>query len=89
MKNQTALDNYFIELKSILDDTELQHKPAQIYNLDESGVPVDHRSPHVLAKKGQKKVKYCSTGNKSQITVVGCVEYHRRRTLDILNDHNE
>ena len=73
MKNQTALDNYFIELKNILDENELQHKPGQIYNMDESGVPLDHRSPRVLARKGQKKVRYCSTGNKSQITVVGCI----------------
>ena len=55
MKNQTALDYYFIELKNILDENELQHKPGQIYNMDESGVPLDHRSPRVLARKGQKK----------------------------------
>ena len=73
MKKQTALDNYFIELKNILDENELQHKPGQIYNMDESGVPLDHRSPRVLARKGQKKIRYCSTGNKPQTTVVGCI----------------
>ena len=72
MKNTSALDNYFILLKSILDDNDLQDKPGQIYNMDESGMPLDHRSPRVLARKGQKKVRYCSTGNKSQITIVGC-----------------
>ena len=40
--------------------------------MDETGIPLDHRSPRVLAKKGQKKVKFCSTGNKSQVTV-GCI----------------
>ena len=48
MKNQT-------ELKSILEENELRHKPGQIYNMDESGVPLDHRSPCALARKGQKK----------------------------------
>ena len=38
-----------------------------------SCVPLDHHSPHVLARKRQKKVRYCSTGNKSHITVVGCI----------------
>ena len=36
MKNQTALDNYFIELKSILDESDLRHKPGQIYSLQMS-----------------------------------------------------
>ena len=68
MKNQSALDSYFLELNLILKD-----KPSQIYNMDETGVPLDHHSPCVLARKGQKKLKYCSTGNKPQITVVGCI----------------
>ena len=36
-------------------------------------MPLDHHSPHVLARKGQKKVRYCSTGNKSHITIVVCI----------------
>ena len=68
-KNRTDLDNYFKELKGILDENKLEDKPVQIYNMDESGIPLDHRSPCVLARKGQKK----STGNKSQITIVGCI----------------
>ena len=73
MKKKDTLDNYFLLLKSILDDYDLGCKPAQIYNMDETAIPLDHRSPRVLAKKGQKKVRYCSTGNKSQVTVVGCI----------------
>ena len=68
-KNQTDLDNYFKKLKRILDENKLVDKPGQIYNMDESGIPLDHRSPCVLARKGQKK----STGNKSQITIVRCI----------------
>jgi len=30
-------------------------KPGQIYNVDESGMPLEHRSPFVLTKKGNKK----------------------------------
>ena len=55
MKNQTTLDNYSIEFESILDENELRHKPGQIYNMDELGVPLDHRSLCALARKGQKK----------------------------------
>ena len=52
---------------------QLTDKPGQVYNVDETGMPLDHRPPKVLAVKGQKKVRYCTSGNKSQITVIGCV----------------
>ena len=44
-----------MDLKSILDDNKLGGKPGQIYNMDESSVPLDHHSPHILARRGQKK----------------------------------
>ena len=34
MKDKEALDNYFILLKSILDDNDLLDKPSQIYNVE-------------------------------------------------------
>ena len=49
------------------------NKPSLIYNVDESGLPLDHRSPYALSKKGQKKVRHISSGNKAQVTVVGCI----------------
>jgi len=48
-------------------------KPGQIFNMDESSIPFDHCSPYVLTRRGMKKVRYCSSGNKDQVTVVGCI----------------
>ena len=74
MNNTEALNSYFTLLKKIMEENRLMDKPAQIYNADESGMPLDHRPPRVLTKKGQRKLRYCIvSGNKSQITVVGCV----------------
>ena len=42
------------------------------YNVDETGMPLNHRAPKVVTQKGQKKVRVQTTGDKSQITVVGC-----------------
>jgi len=53
MKDREVLENYFSLLKSTLEENELMDKPSQIYNLDESGVLLDHRLPYVLTKKGQ------------------------------------
>ena len=46
--------------------------PHQIYNVDESGVPLDPKALNVVAKKGSKKVRVRSTGRKGQVTVVAC-----------------
>ena len=48
-------------------------KPEQIYNVDESGMPLDHHPPKVVSQKEQKKVRSRTSGNKSQITVIACV----------------
>ena len=38
--------------------------------MDETGVPLDHKQPKVITRKGTKKVYGPSSGDKSQITVV-------------------
>ena len=44
-------------LKSVLTEHELMESPNQIYNVDETEVPLDHRPPKVVTKKGQKKMR--------------------------------
>ena len=50
----------------------MENYPEQIYNMDESGIPLDPRPPKVAARKGQKKVRYASSRRKNQITIVAC-----------------
>jgi len=52
--NRKALENYFSLLKRTLEENNLMNKPSQIYDVDKSEVPLDHRSPYVLTKKGKK-----------------------------------
>ena len=73
MSNKIAIEQYFAVLKECMEKEGLFDKPAQIYNFDEVGMPLDHRSPRVIVKKGQKKVRYRSSGNKSQVTALVCV----------------
>ena len=40
--------------------------------MDETGMPFDPCPPKVLAPMGLKKVRYWSSGQKVQMTVVGC-----------------
>uniref|UniRef100_A0A1X7U6Q8 DDE-1 domain-containing protein n=1 Tax=Amphimedon queenslandica TaxID=400682 RepID=A0A1X7U6Q8_AMPQE len=71
INQKKQIEKYFSILKDVLDKEGLMDKPAQIYNVNETGMPLDHRPPHVVVQKGQKKVRYRSSGNKSQVTVVG------------------
>ena len=71
--NEETIQAYFNLLKEVLSENNLMDSPCQIYNVDETGIPLDHRPPKVVTRKGQKKVRSRTTGNKSQITVIGCV----------------
>ena len=64
---------YFDQLKEVLEEHDLMDCPGQLYNVDEIGMPFDHHAPNVVAKKGQKKVRYRTSSNKSQVTVISCV----------------
>lgn len=70
--NKETLDFYFTSLEDVLKEHDLLDKPQQIYNVDESGVPLDPKPPIIVTKKGSKKVRYRVTGKKGQVTVVAC-----------------
>ena len=72
--NQETMDHYFSLLHDTLTTHDLLDKPAQIYNVDESGVPLNPRPPKIVSAKGRetKKVRYRSSSRKGQITVVAC-----------------
>ena len=72
MTNYEVFKNYFDLLGETLDKYDLKDKPSQIYNCDESGMPLEHKLPRTISAKGTKKVRQCSSGNKTQITVLGC-----------------
>ena len=51
-----TMKNYFDLLGNVLKENKLLDKPAQVYNTDETGMPIDHRPPNVVDRKGKKKV---------------------------------
>ena len=53
-------------------DNDLVDKPAQIFNMDETGMPLDPSPPLVVARRGQKHPSAVSSGDKSQITILAC-----------------
>ena len=70
--NSDTIMHYFDLLESTLKENGLMNSPSQIYNVDESGMPLDPKAPSIIAKTGTKKVRYRATGKKGQITIVTC-----------------
>jgi len=70
--NEETISHYFSLLQDVMQKNGITNSPGQIYNVDESGVPLDPKAPNVVAKTGTKKVRYRSTGRKGQITIVAC-----------------
>ena len=70
--NQDIIDRYFDLLRDTLSDNKLLDRPAQIFNCDETGMPLDQAQPYVVAAKGQKHPRTVVTGSKKQITVLAC-----------------
>lgn len=72
MTSAEVFSSYFNLLEETLKEHDLLGKPAQIYNCDESGMPLEHKLPKIISVKGTKKVRQISSGNKTQITVLAC-----------------
>ena len=66
------LSAYFDLLEKTLNEKGLLDKPNFIFNMDESGMPLDHKQLKRIATKGSKKVHGQASGNKSQVTIVAC-----------------
>ena len=69
----SILECYFDLLEETLAENDLVGKPGQIYNMDESGFPLDPKPPKTIHQKGTRKALVCTSGGKAQITAVGCV----------------
>ena len=57
---------YFKELRAIFDDYNFYEHPEAIYNMDETGVPLDPTPSKIITAKGQKKVRYRTSGKNNR-----------------------
>ena len=67
-----VIGKYFDLLERTLSDNHLLDKPSQIFNLDETGMPLNPSPPHIVATRGMKNPSAIGSGDKSQITVLAC-----------------
>ena len=72
-QDQSVLDHYFDLLEQTMLENEIISFPSRIFNVDESGFPLQAHKSCVVAEKGCKHPTTVTTGDKAQITVIACV----------------
>ena len=70
--DQNMLDRYFEMLTEAPSDNGLLHRPAQIYNCNEMGVPLGATSHKVVAKINSK-LSSITSNDKTQVATLACV----------------
>ena len=70
--DRDVFDRYYDLLEQTLAENGLEDKPCQIFNMDETGMPLDPKAFKCVYQLGEKNPISLSSGNKSQVTVVGC-----------------
>ena len=68
-----CIDCYFDILEDVLDVNELHDQPSLIFNMDETGFPLDPSPLKTIHKRGDKNPISVTSGSKTQVTVVACV----------------
>ena len=66
------LEKYFDLLEKTISEYDLDGHPCQIFNLDESGFPLNPNAPEVISRRGEKHPSVI-TGERGQVTVLCCV----------------
>ena len=57
-----VMKEYLELLKTTLTENDLLDKPSQLYNVDETVMPLDHKPSKLVAHKGQKKIRSKTSG---------------------------
>ncbi|XP_046560289.1 MFS-type transporter clz9-like [Haliotis rubra] len=67
---RSSVDNYFNELEKIMNKYSFQHRPHQIYNIDEKGLQTDITPPKLVSST-RCKPQAVTTGKSKTVTVIG------------------
>ena len=72
--NKEIVDDFFAKLGAIYARLNLLSKPMQIFNIDETGISVVHKTGKVICQLGRKNVWSVTSGEKGKThTVITCV----------------
>jgi hypothetical protein len=61
---------YFVALEGELLDKQLMLAPSRVWNMDETGLTLDHKPRKVVAATGIKHLQSCTSGNREMLTII-------------------
>ncbi|XP_050300193.1 uncharacterized protein LOC126738797 [Anthonomus grandis grandis] len=71
--NRLDVENYFDLLQTTLEENDIFNKPGYIFNIDETGLPMNNRTGIVVAEKGSKSVSMTTFTEKGEtISCIAC-----------------
>ena len=73
LMNQNYVAKYFRALKEVFDEYKLERFPKRIWNMDETGMVLEHKPSKILARRGSKHLHSRTSGNRELITVIATV----------------
>ena len=71
--DSVMFEQYFDSLEKTYDEYNLHSQPGLIFNMDETGMPLNPTAPKGIFVCKNRNPVAISSGDKTQITVVGCV----------------
>lgn len=73
MKREKVAE-FFKTLETVVDKTNLRGRPECVYNVDETGIPLNNRPPNIIAQKGAKDVVSVTNVERGEnVTVLACM----------------
>ena len=67
-----TFNNYFTQLKAVLEENNLLGKPHRIFNVDETGLQPEHKPPNVIGNPNIK-VQAITSPRSTTTTVIACL----------------
>lgn len=67
-----VIEKYFDILENTLVENDIMDKPFQIFNADETGMPLSLKTVKVVDRFGGKNPSHVTGNNREQITVLAC-----------------
>ena len=68
-----VINKYFDMYQATMEEYDLLQKPCHLFNIDKAGLPISLKPLKMVCRKGSKNPCCIDSGDKNQITVVGCV----------------
>jgi hypothetical protein len=68
-----VVQKFYDSLEELMDSLSLNDRPETIYNMDETGMPLNNRPPRVVAARGSREVNSLTSAERGEnVTVVAC-----------------